>query len=150
MIYCKVSDLQNYSSYSKNMKRAIDYVMTHNLYDLPMGKTSIDGDNIFINKSNPETKNADLQQYEVHHRYIDIQIDIEGDEKLYIINENLICTHDYDVKDDCALYKTTVPDVIVNLNQVYCIICFPNEVHMPCVRNTTDNVLKCVVKILNN
>lgn len=132
------------------MKRAIDYVMTHNLYDLPMGKTSIDGDNIFINKSNPETKNADLQQYEVHHRYIDIQIDIEGDEKLYIINENLICTHDYDVKDDCALYKTTVPDVIVNLNQVYCIICFPNEVHMPCVRNTTDNVLKCVVKILNN
>ena len=93
MIYCKVSDLEKYSSYSENMRRAIDYVMTHDLSVLPMGKTVIDGEKIFINKSNPETKEADLQQYEVHHRYIDIQIDIEGDEKFYIKNEDLICTH---------------------------------------------------------
>ena len=148
MIYCKVSNLEKYSSYSENMKKAIDYVMTHDLSILPMGKTIVDGEKVFINKSNLETKNAELQQYEVHHRYIDIQIDIKGDEKFYIKNHTLNYTHEYNEMDDYALFKTAQPDVIVSLDTDYCVICFPNEIHMPCVRNKTESVLKCVIKVL--
>ena len=150
MIYCKLTDLVNYSLYSENMKKAIDYIMTHDLSVLPMGKTIVNGEKVFINKSSPETKESDLQQYEVHHKYIDIQIDLEGDEKLYIKNDNMICTCEYEEKYDYSLFKASEPDVIVNLNKEHCVICFPNEVHMPCVRNTTNNVIKCVIKVLND
>ena len=149
MIYCKVFELQKYSSYSDNMKKAIDYVTTHDLSALQMGKTVVDGDKVFINKSNPETKDSDSLQYEVHHRYIDIQIDLEGDEKLYIKNDTKNCICEYDENGDYALFKSSVPDVIVNLNKAFCVICFPYEIHMPCVKSTTEKVLKCVVKVLD-
>lgn len=149
MIYCKVTDLIKYKNYSKNMECAINYVLSNDLDKLPLGKTVIDGDNVYINKSNPETKTADLQQYEVHHKYIDIQIDIEGDEKLLVVNYGKVCTHAFDDEGDYALFATENPDSISNMNKDYCVVCFPNEIHMPCVRNTTNKVLKCVVKVLD-
>lgn len=149
MIYCKVSELIKYKNYSKNMECAINYVLSHELTELPLGKTVIDGDKVYINKSNPETKIAEEQQYEVHHRYIDIQIDLDGDEKLYILNCSKKCTHPFDEAGDYALYANETPDTICNMNKDYCVVCLPNEIHMPCVRNTTEKVLKCVVKVLD-
>ena len=74
MIYCTISELPRYISCSTNMKKAIDFIMTHNLNELPLGKTIIDGDKIFINKSSVEAKTADLLKYESHKNYIDIPI----------------------------------------------------------------------------
>ena len=149
MIYTKISDLKKYAFYSDNMRKAIEYLETHDLKQLQMGKTVVDGDSVFINKSNPETKHGETQQYEVHHKYIDIQIDLEGDEKLFITNSTENCTHEYDDAGDYALYKYSKPNASFDMNKDYCVICFPNEIHMPCIKNTTDNVLKCVVKVLD-
>ena len=130
------------------MKKAIDYVLTYDLYALPLGKTVIDGEKVYIIKANHETKDFELQQYEVHRRYIDIQIDIDGDEKFYIKNDTLNCTHEYNAKEDYALFKSSPADVSANLNKEFCVICFTNEIHMPCVKNISNTVLKCVVKVL--
>lgn len=149
MIYCTISELPRYISCSTNMKKAIDFIMTHNLNELPLGKTIIDGDKIFINKSSVEAKTADLLKYESHKNYIDIQIDLEGDETVFINNGNCDCIASYKESDDYALYNYCEPDLTVNLNQNYSAIIFPKEIHMPCVKNKAKTLIKCVVKVLD-
>ena len=132
------------------MRKAIEFILSTDLKTLPSGKTFIDGESIYINKSIVETKAAELQKYEVHHKYIDIQIDIEGDELIYIKNSNSECSQDYDEAGDYSLYSFNKPDVIIPINEEMCVIIFPNEIHMSCVKSRTDTVIKCVIKVLDN
>lgn len=150
MIYCKISELPRYISYSVNMKKAIEFIMTHDLNELAFGKTIIDGDKIFINKSRVESKTSDLLKYESHKKYIDIQMDLEGDETVFINNGTCDCIEPYKEADDYSLYSYCKPDLAVNLNKNYCAIFFPNEVHMPCIKNKTNSLIKCVVKVLED
>ena len=50
MIIGKLSDLYRYKGIAKNIDTAINFIETHNLLDLPKGKTIVDGDNVFINR----------------------------------------------------------------------------------------------------
>lgn len=150
MIYCKVSDLELYKQYSENMKEAISFLQKNDLNKLPFGKTVINGDKIFINKMESKTQNYENLKYEVHHKYIDIQIDLDGDEKLLIINKSEDFVNSFDKEGDYALYASSEPDSICKMNTDYCAICLPYEIHMPCVKNTSDTVIKCVVKVLDD
>lgn len=148
MIYCKVSDLRNYISYSKNMEKAINFLFSNDLKKLPMGKTVIDGEKIYINKSEVDTKSAEEQKYEVHRKYIDIQLDINGDELIYFKNNDSECVQDYREDEDYALYKFCKPEASLTLNEKFCVVIFSNEKHMPCIKNKSKTVKKCVIKVL--
>ena len=150
MIYCKISELPRYISCSANLKKAIDFIMTNDLNALPFGKTIIDGEKVFINKSKTETKKSDELKYESHKNYIDIQIDLDGNEKIYINNGTCDCIESYKESDDYALYSYSEPDLTVKLNKSFCMIIFPNEIHMPCVKYKEKSLIKCVVKVLDN
>lgn len=149
MIYCKVLELKKYQNYSENMRIAVDFIQKTDLRNLPMGKTSIKGNEIYINKSKTNTKEPNDSKYEVHHKYIDIQIDLDGDEKIFIKNDNSNRIEDYNENDDYALFSPSLADAVCNMNSEYCTICFPHEIHMPGVHNTSDFVEKCVVKVLD-
>ena len=88
MIYCKLSDLGLYKNYSENMKEAIEFIQKNDLNTLPLGKTIVNGEKVFINKMESKTQDYAALKYEAHHKYIDIQIDLDGDEKLLITNVN--------------------------------------------------------------
>lgn len=150
MIYCRINDLEKYSSYSKNMEKAINYILTHNLNDLPFGKTNIDDETIYINKSNVELKKSDSLKYESHKKYIDIQIDLDGDESIYINNGTCDCIKTYKEVEDFALYGFSNPDLIINLDKNCCAIIFPNEIHMPCIKHKAKSIIKCVIKVLDD
>lgn len=150
MIYCKISELSRYIYYSANMKQAIEFIMTNDLNALPFGKTIIDGEKVFINKSKTETKKSDELKYESHKNYIDIQIDLDGNEIIYINNGTCGCIASYKESVDYALYSYCEPDLSVKLNKNFCAIIFPNEIHMPCVKDKTSSLIKCVVKVLDN
>ena len=131
------------------MKKAIEFIMTNNLNALPFGKTIIDGDKIFINKSSVETKSPNLLKYESHEKFIDIQIDLNGDETVYINNGTCVCIEPYNESDDYTLYSYYEPDLSVTLNKNFCAIIFPKEIHMPCIQHKTKSIIKCVVKVLD-
>ena len=147
MICCKIADLEKYAV-SRNLKDAVRYVLKNDLRSLPLGKTVVDGDRIFINKVCAETKTPDLLQYEEHHKYIDIQIDVDGDETIYMLYTGATCTQPFDETGDCALYAAKRPDVVCHMNEERCVLCFPYELHMPCVKASCDKVTKCIVKVL--
>ena len=53
MICDALENLNRYRGLHKNLETAIDYLtayrVTHDLSDLPLGRTEVDGENVFIN-----------------------------------------------------------------------------------------------------
>ena len=49
MIYDKLINIGLYKGMNKNLDTAIDFILSHDLNELPMEKTVVDGDNVYIN-----------------------------------------------------------------------------------------------------
>ena len=48
MIYDLLANIGNYRGMNRNLDKAIDYLMTVDINTLPLGKTEIDGDRVFL------------------------------------------------------------------------------------------------------
>ena len=57
MICDALEHLNRYRGLHRNLDTAIDYLtayhVAHDLYDLPLGRTEVDGENVFINVMAP-------------------------------------------------------------------------------------------------
>lgn len=149
MIYCNIEDLKSHFGYSKNMDQAIRYILEADLNELPAGKTEIEGNKLYVNKVVLETGNKESLKYEEHHKYIDIHIDLIGDESNATVGRRTSCVQPYDDKADCSLYSYIENDSEFRLGKNRCAVYFPHELHMPGIRNTSDTVMKCIFKILD-
>ena len=58
MIFDKIANAGLYKGMHPNMDKAIDFMMTADLHALPLGRTVIDGDRVFINKMEATTAPA--------------------------------------------------------------------------------------------
>ena len=79
MICDALENLNRYRGLHKNLETAIDYLtayyVAHDLSDLPLGRTEVDGENVFINVMEAEL-NPDSARLEYHKKYADLQIDL--------------------------------------------------------------------------
>ena len=83
MICDALENLNRYRGLHKNLETAIDYLtayhVAHDLSDLPLGRTEVDGENVFINVMEAGL-NPDSARLEYHKKYADLQIDLTGGE----------------------------------------------------------------------
>lgn len=147
MIYCKHDELKKFKNYSQNMACAIDYILSSDLSVLPFGKTQIDGDNVYIVKSEVETKNDVDMPYEAHKRYIDIHVDVSGSEEIQVLHGRAKIVKPYDEADDYTLYESTKSDVCMELCEKRYAVIFPKELHKSGIGKNGERIVKCVVKI---
>lgn len=56
---------------------AMEYIKTHDLNALENGKHYLDGDNLFVNVVDSNLKTKEDARFEVHDRYIDIQVPLD-------------------------------------------------------------------------
>ena len=84
MIYGKISDIQVYRNISRWFSYAADFLEKTDLSALPPGRCDIQGGHVFINVMEADTKEEDEVQFEIHKKYWDVQIDIEGVELVQI------------------------------------------------------------------
>ena len=56
---------------------AMEYIKTHDLNSLENGKHFLDGDNLFVNIVDSTLKTKEDARFEVHDRYIDIQVPLD-------------------------------------------------------------------------
>lgn len=54
--------------------KAMDYIKTHDLNELENGKHLIEGENLYVNIVDSQMKTQAQARYEVHNKYIDIQV----------------------------------------------------------------------------
>ena len=144
MIYDKLSNLGSYKGMNPNLDTAIDFITTHDLNELPLGKTVVDGTNVYINVMDAKASPVEERAYEIHKNYMDIQIDLVGVERIDTGDCTKMEVDEYDEEKDVA--KATAVDLAQCLiGPGNFIICMAGEPHKPNIAVSEDTVLKKAV-----
>ena len=80
MICDTLDQLHLYKGFHKNLDTAIEFLAAHPLDTLPLGRTEVDGDEVFINVMDADLKPHTGSRAEYHRLYADLQIDLTGGE----------------------------------------------------------------------
>ncbi len=145
MIYDDLTNIDKYNI-DKNIINSIKNI-TENT---SCGRVDIDGEN-FINIDEYSTKPLSQCRFEAHKKYIDIQIMLDGKEKLDFTNVNsLSVSENYDSEKDVMFFENPCDNVnSLILSSGKFVILYPYEAHRP--QMISDNaplkVKKAVVKI---
>ena len=146
MIYDRLNALERYRGLHENLDAAIDYLLAHDLAELPEGRTEVAGDAVYINKMSLDSKLE--ARFEAHRAYADIHIDLVGRETV-----ELACTagdalEPFDGETDCGFWDAQA-EAVCRLEPGSFLYCPPGELHKPCM--ATDGaaapIVKCCVKI---
>ena len=147
MIYGNIAYADRYASLHPLLPQLFAYVKSHDLLHTPMGKIVLDGDKLFINNVNPECLAQEKQVLEVHRRYIDVHILLEGKERVGWRNTDDCkeLAHPYDEGGDFATYfdkPTTYIDMMPN----DFLIVFPEDAHAPIIGS--GKIRKAIAKVM--
>lgn len=134
MIVCNIEDLGRLESLHPLFKTLFDYVKNHDLLKTPLGRIELQGNDLFINNSEPLCVKAEEQVLEIHRQYIDVHVLLEGSETIgwKALGEiQHICkaydeAADYELSDD----RSTT---FVTLHPGQCLIAFPEDPHAPII-----------------
>ena len=147
MIYDKIFNIKNYLGISKHMDAAIHFIAEHKLEELPLGRTDISGDDVFVNVMDAQTVPKATKQFEIHKKYHDIQIDLMGVERIDIGDEgNFNCPDFSDEKDIGFADGDTLTSCVMGVGNF--MVCMANEPHMPAITVGNETAIrKCVFKV---
>ena len=151
MICDTLEHLNRYRGFHENLDTAIDYLTAycvgHTLADLPLGRTEVDGENVFIHVMEADLKPGEGANPEYHRRYADLQIDLTGSEHWGWASEGKD-EGAFNEADDFGL-KSGPEHAGGALGGGRFVVFFPGELHKPsCKTPGCDRVRKAVVKIL--
>lgn len=108
---------------------------------------------IFANVSSYDSRPMDQAIMEVHHKYIDIQVVVSGEEKIYLpALEAPSITKEFNDAGDCAIFSMPDPmaSTCLTLSANTFAVFLPNEIHGPnLAARESVPVKKIVVKVLN-
>lgn len=147
MIIDKIQNASFYYGLGEKYIKAFNFIQNNNLEDFENGKYKIDGEDIFINIQDYNTKSVEESKFEAHKKYADIQFIIKGSEKLGYgdINEFEEVTK-YDEEKDIVFLNGQGNFAKAEENTF--IIFMPQDAHMPCIQvDSPAYVKKAVVKI---
>lgn len=147
MIFCKKADIEFYLGIERGLDTAIYYLKGACLERLPLGRNEIDGDRVYLNHFEYDTKAADELLYESHVEYADIHLIIQGHERILCAMESELEIVESDLATDyvglkgkeTSEYHMTTEDAL---------IVFPHEAHkVKCTDGTASHVNKAVIKV---
>lgn len=146
-----IDKLDNLNLYSNIPDSVLAFLKTLDCSNPVYGKTIID-DFSYVNIEKYKTKTIEDAKYETHDNYVDIQLLINGREKIYLSERaELTILEPYNFEKDITFYSDSVAkDKYVTLDGTNFIMLYPHEAHAPqisCSEDTSEEVIKVVVKI---
>ena len=126
-------------------KKVFDYIKCNDLKTMECGRYEINGENLFFNLQEYETK--PIQKLEAHKKYIDIQIVVSGEEYMGYCNiDKTTVSEQYDEKKDVMFLDGKVDKIYAD-NKTF-LIFFPQDAHMPALSvKEPAHVKKAIFKI---
>jgi biofilm protein TabA len=149
MIFDHLRNLASYRSLSPTFAVAIDYLGRTDLDSLDIGRFEIAGTDVYAMVQSYETKAPEQAKWETHRRYADIQVLIEGAERMdYADAEGLSVLTPYDSAKDAGFYSPPPEFVSLIVRPRTFAIFLPQDAHRPTVAVTgPETIRKIVVKV---
>lgn len=146
MIIDQLDHSHIYHPLSPGIERAFEYLHQINLLTLNVGRYEIDGGNIYAMVQQYNSRPVEQGFWEAHRRYIDLQVVIQGAEKIGYANLARLTQGDYDAsKDFLPLFGE---GDFLTLEAGNFILLMPQDAHMPGLAVASPApVKKIVVKI---
>ncbi|PKO15208.1 MAG: YhcH/YjgK/YiaL family protein [Chloroflexi bacterium HGW-Chloroflexi-10] len=146
MILDTLNNHTRYSGISHNLFAALKFLFETDLTSLPIGRTDIDGDNLFALVQEYDTKSAELGKWEAHRKYIDVQYILSGRERMGFANIYTMDLGDYLPEKD--FQAMSGEGNTMDLSAGDFAIFFPEDGHKPCLCVTApERVKKVVIKV---
>ena len=144
MIKDKLINAETYYGISKNLKKGFEWLLSQDLDNIAPDKYIIDGDKLYANIQEYETK-LDAK-YESHRKYIDIQYMIRGEEQVGVTDiKNCIICVEYDSEKDLEFFDCTEPEHYETLYEGEFLVFFPQDAHKPSISTKKTQIVKKVV-----
>lgn len=151
MIIDTIENMGRYKGFNCHFDRAIEYLTNADLFGFPIGKQQIFGEVVYMNIADlDDSDNVDL--YEVHRKYADIQMILCGENVMEATQENALDGWGaYHADTDCQFTTKDVCGVNIALSAGHFCVFFPGECHRgKGVRGFGASTKKVVVKVLWN
>lgn len=146
MIFGKINELKFYEGINSDLDRAIEIIQNGSYKDGNEGKNEINGENLFFNLQNCQTKVLSDCFFEGHKKYIDIHVVIDGEENIgYSPKESLKEKTEYELESDFQVLEGE-EEYRFKMDKDNFIIFFPDEPHMPLI--ATNEVPKSLKKVV--
>lgn len=150
MIYDKISNADLYMGLSDNLDKALGHIKSNDFSASVKGRNDVDGDDVYYNfLIDADTLAEEQTSYEAHREYIDIHVDVRGEETVNIANIDAIqATTEYDAAGDYFLLKGQA-EAVIKLRPGYFCACFPGDAHMPMVAQDgkSGKITKAIYKV---
>ena len=147
MIFDKLERMGAYRGLHANLDAAVDFLLSHNLEELPMGRTEILGERVFLNKMEAQALPASEKKFEIHRKYMDIQIDVHGSERVETGDVSSFTCESFSEKEDIGFGECPAA-ASCTLAPGNFTICMAGEPHKPGILAGPGGRLgKCVIKV---
>jgi YhcH/YjgK/YiaL family protein len=133
----------------KGLERAFEFLTRTDLAALPLGRTDIEGSDVFLTISEAETRSPEQVKFEAHRRYIDIQLVVRGQESIgYAPVAALTTSEPYDASKDIEFFSVPQESTTLALHAGDFAVFAPGDGHRPSLHLDGPHVSrKVVVKV---
>jgi YhcH/YjgK/YiaL family protein len=133
----------------KGLERAFEYLARTDLAALPLGRTDIDGDDVYVMLSEAGTRPPEQVQFEAHRRYIDIQLVVRGQEAIGVAPlAGLATAQPYDAAKDIEFFAEPQTSETLALRAGDFAVFTPGDAHRPSLHLDGPHISrKAVVKV---
>ena len=148
MIIDTIQNTSKYNCIHPLFAKAFEYIRNTDLANTEPGTYVLEENTIkaIISNGQGKTKEASLEKFECHNRFIDIQYCISGVEQMGWKPRGSCVSkkNDYDEEKDLLFYNDA-SDTFFTLNAGQFVIFFPEDVHAPMI---SDGIIKKFISVL--
>lgn len=147
MIIDSLKNHRTYAGLHPRFAKAFEYLLNADFASLPDGRNEIDGEEIFLMMNRGELKKPQDALLEVHDKYIDIQLVIDGTETFGWTERSELAAPrgEFDAGKD-VLFFDDAPATFYTVHSGQMSIFFPEDGHAPMIGE--GPITKCIVKVL--
>lgn len=133
---------------SADVREALEWASSHDLASLPCGQHPIDGDRLFVNIVEYETKKPEDRFWEAHKDYLDVHVNISGKEQIDLnFLGNLACGVYQPEGDFQPADGEKNASVVMETGDF--LVCYPEDAHRTAVAvdGKPETVKKAIFKV---
>ncbi len=146
MIIDTLENLSKYVALNPLFADVIDFLKSHDLNAMEVGKYPIKEKDLFLNLTVAKGRPKEAATIETHINMIDIQIPLSCDETFGYTPLGDLPAFEYNAEKDITKYGDTMAQTYVTLKPMQMGIFFPQDGHAPCISENAE-IKKAIFKV---